>query len=154
MRRGLPGFGADRTECLPLVPDPCQGKPGSQMDICFLDRKDVQFHCHCHQCQEIIVFIHRFVRDKFLVSFADPVIGAVIFQNVPGENRLCFVSCDSGGHDSVCSLNVAVDMTTAMIFVFLISFINNPSIFVLIYLAVCTCVVLVCCGKSIQKMEG
>ena len=73
-------------------------------------RKDIQFPCHRHQCQEIIVFIHRFVRDKFLVSFADPVIGAVIFQNVPGENRLCFVSCDSGGRDRVGSFNVAVVM--------------------------------------------
>ena len=44
------------------------------------------------------------------MSFADPVIGAIILQNVPDENRICLVSYDSGGHDSVCSLNVAVAM--------------------------------------------
>ena len=107
MRRGLPGFGADRTECLPLVPDPCQGKPGSQMDICFMDRKDIQFPCHCHQCQEIIIFIHSLIRDKFFVPFADTVIGSVVFKNVSGKDWLCFISGDSGRCDCIGSFRQA-----------------------------------------------
>ena len=98
------------TECLSLVPDPCQGKPGSQMDICFMDGKDIQLPCHCHQCQEIIIFIHSLIRDKFFVPFADPVIGSIVFKNVSGKDWLCFVSGDSGRGDRVGSFNVAVAM--------------------------------------------
>ena len=50
------GIGA---EFFPLLPDPCQGKPGSQMDICFLDRKDVQFSCHRHIIIPNIIFARK-----------------------------------------------------------------------------------------------
>ena len=77
-----------RTEFFPLVPDPCQWKPGSQMDICFLDGMKIQLPCNGHQCQEIIVPVQGFVWYKFLVAFPNPVINAVIFQNISGKDRL------------------------------------------------------------------
>ena len=44
------------------------------------------------------------------MPFADPVIDSVVFKNVSGKDRLCFISGDSGRCDCVGSLNVAVAM--------------------------------------------
>lgn len=43
-----------------------------------------------------------FVRDKFLVLLVHPVVDAVILQNVPVEDRLCFIRSDSGRSDGAC----------------------------------------------------
>ena len=39
---------------------------------------------------------------KFFVSFADPVVNAVVFQNIPGEDRFSFIGFDAGWGDGVC----------------------------------------------------
>ena len=45
---------------------------------------------------------------EFFVSFADPVVNAVIFQNIPGEDWFCFIGFDSGWRDGVCCFHIAV----------------------------------------------
>ena len=47
---------------------------------------------------------------EFFVSFADPVVNAVIFQNISGEDWFCFIGFDSGWRDGVCCLHIAIAM--------------------------------------------
>ena len=39
---------------------------------------------------------------------AIPVVNAVIFQNIPGEDGFCFIGFDSGWCDGICCFHVAV----------------------------------------------
>ena len=55
-------------------------------------------------------YVHSFIRDKFFVSFADPVVNAVVFQNIPGEDRFSFIGFDAGWGDGVCCFHIAVAM--------------------------------------------
>ena len=44
------------------------------------------------------------------MSFADPVVNAVVFQNIPGEDWFGFIGFDSGWCDGVCCFHIAVAM--------------------------------------------
>ena len=44
------------------------------------------------------------------MSFANPVVNAVIFQNIPGEDWFGFIGFDSGWCDGVCCFHIAVAM--------------------------------------------
>ena len=44
------------------------------------------------------------------MSLSDAVIGAVVFQNVTGENRFCVIGSNAGRGDGVCCFDVAVAM--------------------------------------------
>ena len=98
------------SEIFTLFANPGQRQTGSQMNICFTDAIRIQLSGNCHQSQKIIVLIHGFVRNKFLVSLSDAVIGAVVFQNVTGENRFCVIGSNAGRGDGVCCFDVAVAM--------------------------------------------
>ena len=47
---------------------------------------------------------------KFFVSFADQVVNAVVFQNIPGEDWFSFIGFDAGWGDGVCCFHIAVAM--------------------------------------------
>jgi len=87
------------------------------------------------------------------VSFANPVVNAVIFQNIPGEDWFGFIGFDSGWCDGVCCFHIAIAMIYSDDFVFLSSRIKNTSVFVLIDSAGRTGVVLLCCEISIRRSE-
>ncbi len=87
------------------------------------------------------------------MSFANPVVNAVIFQNISGEDWFCFIGFDSGWRDGVCCFHVTVAMIYSDDFVSLSSRIKNTSVFVLIDSAGHTGVVLLCCEISIRKSE-
>ena len=44
------------------------------------------------------------------MSFADPVVNAVVFQNIPGEDWFSFIGFDAGWGDGVC-LNIPVSVS-------------------------------------------
>ena len=47
---------------------------------------------------------------EFFVSFADPVVNAVVFQNIPGEDWFSFIGFDAGWGDGVCCFHIAIAM--------------------------------------------
>lgn len=96
------------SEVLTLFANPGQRQTSGQMNICFTHAIYIQLSGNCHQSQKIIVLVHCLVRDKFLVSLADAVIGSFIFQNIAGKDWFCVIGSDSGRCDSVCSFDVAI----------------------------------------------
>lgn len=87
------------------------------------------------------------------MSFANPVVNAVIFQDISSEDWFCFIGFDSGWRDGVCCFHIAIAMIYSDDFVFLSSRIKNTSVFVLIDSAGRTGVVLLCCEISIRRSE-
>ena len=87
------------------------------------------------------------------MSFADPVVNAVVFQNIPGEDRFSFIGFDAGWGDGVCCFHIAVAMIYSNDFCVSEFSHKNTSVFVLIDSAGCTDVVLLCCEISIRKSE-
>ena len=85
------------------------------------------------------------------MSLANPVVNAVIFQNISSENWFCFIGCDSGWRDGVCCFHIAIAVIYSDDFCVSEFSHKNTSVFVLIDSAGCTGVVLFCCEISIRK---
>ena len=95
-------------EFFTLPANPSQRQSGGKVNLRFPDTGQIQFSGNCYQSQDIVVLVHGFVGNKFLVSLSDAIVHPAVLQNIAGENRLGFVGGHAGGRDGIGSFDVAI----------------------------------------------
>ena len=100
-------------EFFTLPADPGQRQSGGKVNLRFPDTGQIQFSGNCHQSQDIVVLVHGFVGNEFLVSLSDAIVHSAVLQNIAGEDRLGFIDGHAGGRDSIGGFDVAVPVVNS-----------------------------------------